>query len=128
MYRDLLSGVHLPTAVLRKKNYPRSASLTFDSACSLYRSFRAWPKTQQKVLGQDSCQEELDLGRRTRSCQLGGRDLAISWVRSWAELGRHNLGTLGKLGEILGKLVKILGRNLVQELFAGNCQGIFLFL
>ena len=34
--------------------------------------------SQQKVLGQDSCQEE--------------QDLAISWVRSWPKLGRHNLG------------------------------------
>ena len=48
------SGVHLPTVVhdvLRKKNYPRSASLTYDSACSLYMSFRAWPETQQTFLG-----------------------------------------------------------------------------
>ena len=34
---------------------------------------------------------------------------------------------MGKLGKILGKLVKILGRNLVQELFAGlsdaDCTG-----
>ena len=54
-------------------------------------SITVWPETQQKVLGQDSCQEEQDLGRRTRSCQEaeilpGGRDLAISRVRSWPEL------------------------------------------
>ena len=45
------------------------------------------------------------LPRRARSCQ----EAVISWVRSWPELGWHNLGALGK----------ILDRNLVQELFAG---------
>ena len=59
--------------------------------------------SQQKVLGQDSCQEEQDLGRRPRSCQEAEILLYLGH-----DLGQNNLATMGK----------ILGRNLVQELFA----------
>ena len=44
----------------------------------------------------------------------GGRDLAISWVRSWAELGRYNLGTWASLGQV-GQDLGLVGQDLGQE-------------
>ena len=50
--------------------------------------------SQQKVLGQDSCQEEQDLGRRPRFCHILGKILAgiifVPWARSWAGILSKN--------------------------------------